>query len=174
MKYADKTVPMWVSQIVARWTLRGRRSHPKIHSPRKVDSRKKASSASKASGEPEPLGVARTVPDRLHDGDQSGQTDGDRDEEEVIDGRDGELPPSQVQGGHRVMSLILTDRCCVSQGWDGSGAGEAPPVDPHPRVHDTSAYWASVGRRSWAGLPICTLTCTFMHVARVRVKVKGR
>ncbi len=52
MKYADSWVPMATSQIEARCTFFGSRSQPKIHSPRKVDSRKKASSPSIASGAP--------------------------------------------------------------------------------------------------------------------------
>ncbi len=52
MKYAERTVPMWASQIEARCSPRGSLSHPKIHRPRKVDSRKKASSPSTASGAP--------------------------------------------------------------------------------------------------------------------------
>ncbi len=52
MKKAERLVPKATSQIVARWTFLGSRSHPKIHSPRNVDSRKNAASASMASGAP--------------------------------------------------------------------------------------------------------------------------
>ena len=52
MKYADSTVPTAAIQMVARWIHRGRRSQPKIHRPRKVDSRKNASRPSMASGAP--------------------------------------------------------------------------------------------------------------------------
>ena len=52
MKYAESTVPIAASQIVARWTLFESRPQPKIHRPRKVDSRKNASSPSIASGAP--------------------------------------------------------------------------------------------------------------------------
>ena len=52
MKYADRMVPSAAIQIVARCTFLGSRSQPKIHRPRKVDSRKKASSPSMASGAP--------------------------------------------------------------------------------------------------------------------------
>ena len=52
MKYADSMVPMAASQIVDRCSFFGSRSHPKIHSPRNVDSRKNASSPSMASGAP--------------------------------------------------------------------------------------------------------------------------
>ena len=52
MKYAESSVPVAAIQIVARCTFLDSRSHPKIHSPRKVDSRKKASRPSMASGAP--------------------------------------------------------------------------------------------------------------------------
>ena len=52
MKYAESRVPMWTAHMHAAWSLSGRRPQPKIHRPRKVDSRKKASSASIASGAP--------------------------------------------------------------------------------------------------------------------------
>ena len=52
MKYADAVVPIAAAQIVARCSLGERRSQPKIHSPRNVDSRKKATRASMASGAP--------------------------------------------------------------------------------------------------------------------------
>ena len=52
MKNADRLEPIAAAQIVARCTRRGSRSHPKIHRPMKVDSRKNASSASSASGAP--------------------------------------------------------------------------------------------------------------------------
>jgi hypothetical protein len=52
MKYADSRVPIDASQMVARCSLFGRRSQPKIHRPRNVDSRKNASRPSMASGAP--------------------------------------------------------------------------------------------------------------------------
>ncbi len=52
MNAADSTVPSATSQIASRCTRRDSRSQPKIHSPRKVDSRKKAISPSIASGAP--------------------------------------------------------------------------------------------------------------------------
>ena len=52
MKYAESQVPIAATQIVARWSRLGRRSQPKIQSPRKVDSRKNAASPSIASGAP--------------------------------------------------------------------------------------------------------------------------
>ena len=52
MKYAESTVPIAAIHMQAACTRRGSRSQPKIHSPRKVDSRKNASSASIASGAP--------------------------------------------------------------------------------------------------------------------------
>ena len=45
-------VPSEAIQIVARCTFLGRRSQPKIHRPRNVDSRKNASRPSTASGAP--------------------------------------------------------------------------------------------------------------------------
>jgi hypothetical protein len=47
----------------------------------------------KKPGQPVPGGVARDQPDRLHDGDQRCQADGQRNEDEVVDGGDAELPP---------------------------------------------------------------------------------
>ena len=52
MKTADNAVPIAASQMHIRCNFLGSRSQPKIHSPRKTDSRKKASSASSASGAP--------------------------------------------------------------------------------------------------------------------------
>ena len=52
MKAADSTVPSATIQIVSRCTRRDSRSQPKIHRPRKVDSRKKAIRPSIASGAP--------------------------------------------------------------------------------------------------------------------------
>ena len=52
MNAAESTVPSATSQMVARWTPFGRRPQPKIHRPRKVDSRKNAASPSIASGAP--------------------------------------------------------------------------------------------------------------------------
>src|SRR6478609_9300350 len=52
MKNADSIVPMDTSQIAAQCRRGESLSHPKIHSPRNVDSRKNASSASMASGAP--------------------------------------------------------------------------------------------------------------------------
>jgi len=52
MKYAESSVPMWTSHMQAACSLSGSRPQPKIHSPRKVDSRKNASRASIASGAP--------------------------------------------------------------------------------------------------------------------------
>ena len=45
-------VPIEASQMQARCSFFGSRSHPKIHRPRKVDSRKNANSPSIASGAP--------------------------------------------------------------------------------------------------------------------------
>ena len=52
MKYADSQVPTAVAQIVSRCRRGDSRSHPKIHKPMKVDSRKNASRPSIASGAP--------------------------------------------------------------------------------------------------------------------------
>ncbi len=52
MKYAENSVPMWTSQMQAVCSFSGSLSHPKIQSPRNIDSRKKASSPSTASGAP--------------------------------------------------------------------------------------------------------------------------
>jgi hypothetical protein len=55
MKYADSQVPSAASQMVARWRRGDSRFQPKIHSPRKTDSRKNAASPSIASGAPNTL-----------------------------------------------------------------------------------------------------------------------
>ncbi len=52
MKNADSSVPIATTQIVARWTPRGKRPQPKIQRPTNVDSRKNASRPSIASGAP--------------------------------------------------------------------------------------------------------------------------
>ena len=52
MKYADSNVPSDTIHIHATCTRGDSRSQPKIHKPRKVDSRKNASSPSIASGAP--------------------------------------------------------------------------------------------------------------------------
>ncbi len=51
-------------------------------------------------GQPQPRRVAGAVPDRLHDRDDRREPDGQRDEEEVVDGDDAELPPGQVERAH--------------------------------------------------------------------------
>ena len=52
MKNADSMVPIETSQMQVACSRGDSLSHPKIHSPRNVDSRKNASSASTASGAP--------------------------------------------------------------------------------------------------------------------------
>ena len=52
MKNAERLVAMATIQIEIRWASFGSRSHPKIHSPMKVASRKNATSPSIASGAP--------------------------------------------------------------------------------------------------------------------------
>ena len=52
MKYAENSVPRCTSHMHDACTARGSRSQPKIHRPRKVDSRKNASRPSTASGAP--------------------------------------------------------------------------------------------------------------------------
>ena len=59
MKYADSSVPVAAIHMQAACSRGGSRSQPKIHSPRKVDSRKNASSASMASGAPKMLPTCR-------------------------------------------------------------------------------------------------------------------
>ncbi len=49
---AETFAPIATSQIEARWAFFERRSQPKIHRPRNVDSRKNATSASIARGAP--------------------------------------------------------------------------------------------------------------------------
>jgi hypothetical protein len=52
MKAALSIEPAATSQMQARWTRLGRRSQPKTHRPRNVDSKKNAASPSIASGAP--------------------------------------------------------------------------------------------------------------------------
>src|SRR3712207_6853928 len=52
MKYALTIEPTTAAHSAARCSFLGMRPQPKIHRPRKVDSRKNASSASSASSEP--------------------------------------------------------------------------------------------------------------------------
>ena len=55
MKKAEKFVPAATAHMHRLCSLGDRRSHPKIHRPRKTDSMKKASRASKARGAPKML-----------------------------------------------------------------------------------------------------------------------
>ena len=52
MKNAEALTPNATIQMQARWTSRGSRLQPKIHSPRNVDSKKNATRPSNASGAP--------------------------------------------------------------------------------------------------------------------------
>src|SRR3984893_7344626 len=52
MKNADKFTATATTQMHARWTSRESRLHPKIHNPRKVDSKKNAAKPSMARGAP--------------------------------------------------------------------------------------------------------------------------
>ena len=52
MKNAEAFTPNATIQMQARWTSRGNRLQPKIHSPRNVDSKKNAIKPSNASGAP--------------------------------------------------------------------------------------------------------------------------
>ncbi len=65
MKYADAHVPKVKIQIHATWTPRGKRSRPKSHSPRKVDSRKKARRPSMARGAPKTSPTNRLKTDQF-------------------------------------------------------------------------------------------------------------
>ena len=65
MNAADRAVPMATAQIQARCTRFGRRPHPKIHKPRKVDSRKNAASPSIASGAPNTSPTKREYADQF-------------------------------------------------------------------------------------------------------------
>ena len=59
MNAADSTVPSATSQMASRCTRRDSLSQPKIHRPRKVDSRKNAARPSIASGAPKMLPTSR-------------------------------------------------------------------------------------------------------------------
>ena len=65
MNTDDSRVPIAASQIMARWTGGLRRSQPKIHRPRNVDSRKKATRASSASGAPKMSPTKRLYSDQF-------------------------------------------------------------------------------------------------------------
>ena len=62
---AEMFEPMATSQMVARCSFGPSRSQPKIHRPRKVDSRKKATSASMASGAPKTSPTKRLYSDQF-------------------------------------------------------------------------------------------------------------
>jgi hypothetical protein len=51
-------------------------------------------------GQSQPLRLVRAHPHEVEVGDDEGHADRDRHEEEVVDGRDGELPSRQVEGVH--------------------------------------------------------------------------
>ena len=76
MNRADTMDAAATSQMQARWTFFDSRSQPKIHRPRKVDSRKKATRPSMASGPAEDVadeaGVVRPVHAELELLDQTG------------------------------------------------------------------------------------------------------
>ncbi len=55
IQYADTQAVSATTQIVVRWTHRLNRCHPKIHSPRNVDSTKNATIVSTASEAPKTL-----------------------------------------------------------------------------------------------------------------------
>src|SRR5690606_40202423 len=61
-------------------------------------------------GRPEPLVVARAEPGRLHGCDEGGETDGQRDEEEVIDRRNAELPARKIKCFHSGPPIIAGSR----------------------------------------------------------------
>ncbi len=149
MKYDENRVATWTRTMHAACSFAGSRSQPKIHRPRKVDSRKKASSPldreRRAEHVADEAGVVAPVHAELellhdpgHDADgevdqeelaeelrqaqqrslpvrsqaisyprdDRGQADRDRDEEEVVDGRDGELPPRDVGRVHELLAWV--------------------------------------------------------------------
>src|SRR3712207_3563010 len=57
---------------------------------------------------PQPLGLASAHPEGVHDGDEQPQAEGQRDHQEVVDGRDAELPPGDLEHVHRGFSLCRT------------------------------------------------------------------
>ena len=75
--------------------------------------------------------VAVAVPPGLEQGHQEGQSDGDGDEEEVVDARAGELPAGEVQAhGGSLPSGIAVDRPSVAgqdpmAGWSSRRANRA-------------------------------------------------
>ena len=59
-------------------------------------------------GEPVVLRVAGAYPLGVEDRDDQRQADRDGDEQEVVDGRDGELPPGDIDGIHEGLLAVST------------------------------------------------------------------
>ena len=90
---------------------------PRDHAEREVDEEQLAEEACQA----QVLRVAGAHPGGLQAGHEERQPDRQGDEQEVINGRDGELPAGQVEGAHRAPR--------VSTGWPRSS-----PRRPSPSV----------------------------------------
>ena len=84
-EYSLQFIPNWNS-----WTM------PVATPMREVDQEQLAEEP----GQPVPGGVPGDDPDGLHHRDQRGEADRQRDEDEVVDGGDPELPPRHVQRVH--------------------------------------------------------------------------
>jgi hypothetical protein len=65
MNHDENSVPRWTTHRQPTCSGRGSLSHPKIHSPMNVDSRKNASSASTASGAPKMSPTKREYADQF-------------------------------------------------------------------------------------------------------------
>ena len=74
-------------------------------------------------GEPQVLRVAGAVPGRLQPGHEECHADRDRDEEEVVDGRDAELPPCEIEWFHvcRLRELHMTGSHVYPRGFRDQG-----------------------------------------------------
>src|SRR5271170_4351217 len=119
MNSADSIAPAATIQIQNRCTFFETVFHPKIQIPRKVDSKKKAASPSIASGPP------NTLPTNREEGDQEGETDGDRNEEEVVDARTGELPAGKFEAHGVSLPSVRTAESPSEKGDRGSTGDRA-------------------------------------------------
>ena len=91
------------------------------HADRHVDQEQRSEEA----GQPAIRVVAVAVPRRLEQGDQEGQADGDRHEEEVVDARAGELPAGEFEAHGVSLPSLRTAESPSGEGDRGSTGGWA-------------------------------------------------
>ncbi len=102
--------------------------------------------------EPQVPLIPRSDPGRLEAGDEECQPDRQRDEQEVVDGRDAELPSRQVKGTHAALPSSSTVK--PSFAWDrGCSAGGLPRArGKRPDCgHDRSCRYCAPTSRPFHG-----------------------